>query len=201
MEEVWKQISGADKYYEVSNYGRARVKEHKDKNENIIQEKILAPIKTNLGYVQYGIMFSGERKRKYAHRLVAEAFIPNPLNLAEVDHIDDIRDHNNAENLQWITRQDNIRKMADKKLEASKHKRMCSCGKEKSDTKALICFECRKRIRRANIPNKDELINVLSDNRVNLSAVGRIYSVSDNAVRKWCKLYQIDICELKGLVA
>lgn len=201
MEEIWKQVVGADKYYEISNCGRARIKEHTDQSGNIIQEKILTPIKTNLGYIQYGIAFAGERKRKYAHRLVAEAFIPNPLNLAEVDHIDDVRDHNSVDNLQWITRKDNVRKMADKKLAASKQKRTCSCGKEKSDAKALICSECRRRIRRANIPNKDELIGVLSYNHVNLSAVGRIYSVSDNAVRKWCKLYQIDIHRLKGLVA
>lgn len=45
------------------------------------------------------------------HRLVAEAFLPNPSNLPEVDHIDDNPQNNNINNLQWVTRQQNINKM------------------------------------------------------------------------------------------
>lgn len=51
------------------------------------------------------------RTTRRVHRLVAEAFIPNPLNLPEVDHIDDVRTNNDVSNLQWITRQDNIKKI------------------------------------------------------------------------------------------
>ena len=201
MSELWKQIDGADDYYEVSNYGRVRIRSHIDKNGNLIDSKLIAPTDNGSGYLQYRIMYRGKRKHKYAHRLVAEAFIENPLNLEEVDHIDDVRSNNRVDNLQWISRQDNMRKMSEKMRRNMRIKPKCSCGREKSDPRSKMCLECRNKMRRSRIPNRDDLISTLVNNKVNLSATGRYYSVTDNAIRKWCKIYHIDIDEIRGLVA
>lgn len=58
-----------------------------------------------------------ERKKNYRiHRLVADAYIPNPDNLPQVDHIDGNKTHNYLNNLQWITNRDNVRKGRNKPI-------------------------------------------------------------------------------------
>lgn len=57
-----------------------------------------------------------EHKDMYVHRLVAEAYIPNPDNLPEVDHIDANKENNDMSNLQWITKENNIKKARSKKV-------------------------------------------------------------------------------------
>ena len=60
-------------------------------------------------YVQIKLCKEGQSVFKYVHRLVAEAFIPNPDNLPEVDHIDGNKSNNAVANLRWVTRSTNIR--------------------------------------------------------------------------------------------
>lgn len=71
--------------------------------------KFLSPI-DNHGYKMVILSSDGEIKAKYIHRLVAEAYIPNPDNLPEVDHINNCRGDNRVNNLQWLTREDNMKK-------------------------------------------------------------------------------------------
>ena len=71
----------------------------------------LQPVNNGTEYYQVGITDDkGKRRRKYIHRLVAEAFVPNPEGLPEVDHIDNKRWNNEATNLTWIDLQSNRRK-------------------------------------------------------------------------------------------
>ena len=66
--------------------------------------------KSNSGYLNYNLTLpSGKKKRMYAHRLVAQYFIPNPDNLNEVNHKDGNKDNNNVNNLEWTTSSDNQR--------------------------------------------------------------------------------------------
>ena len=60
------------------------------------------------GYMQVGLYKDGKRKMLKVHRLLATAFIPNPENKTEVDHINGIRDDNRLENLRWVTHQENM---------------------------------------------------------------------------------------------
>ena len=61
--------------------------------------------KDYLGYLLVGV--SGSRKTVFVHRLVAEAFIPNPLGLRDVDHIDGNKSNNRVENLRWVSHKEN----------------------------------------------------------------------------------------------
>ena len=60
------------------------------------------------GYPQITVGKTGNRRTRSVHRMVAEAFIPNPYNLPEVNHIDCDRTNNHVENLEWCTHVDNI---------------------------------------------------------------------------------------------
>ena len=68
----------------------------------------MKPRKNNFGYLQISLCKDGHKKRKLVHRLVAEAFIPNPLGLETVNHMDEVKTNNVASNLEWMSRKDNI---------------------------------------------------------------------------------------------
>lgn len=65
--------------------------------------RYIRPAKDKYGYLYYTVSINGTRITKKAHRLVAEAYIPNPENKLTVNHINGIRDDNRVENLEWAT--------------------------------------------------------------------------------------------------
>ena len=107
QEEIWKPIKGFDGLYEVSNYGRVRsldrwirysdgrLRLHPGSMTNLHKNK-----KRN-GYVQVSLYKENFRYEKKVHRLVAEAFIPNPFNLPQVNHKDENTSNNVVWNLEW----------------------------------------------------------------------------------------------------
>lgn len=70
--------------------------------------KVLMPTDNGNGYKIIGLRNGPKRKNYYVHRLVAEAFIPNPDGLAEVNHLDYNKSNNAVENLEWVSRTENI---------------------------------------------------------------------------------------------
>ena len=108
MREIWKAIKGWEGKYEISSFGRCRTVEHmvlkKDGVRQTIKGKLKTPHDNRHGYLAYSI---GSKKRYYAHRLVAETFIPNPNGYAEIDHIDTDRKNNRVDNLRWTDRKGN----------------------------------------------------------------------------------------------
>ena len=79
-------------------------------------ECFLKPRVNHKGYLIVQLYKDGKMKSYRIHRLVAEAYIPNPDNLPQVDHIDNDKTHNYVNNLQWITNRDNVRKGRNKPI-------------------------------------------------------------------------------------
>lgn len=118
MKETWKPIKGYEGYYEVSDHGRVRSLERsvpargsKNREHNrVIPGRMLMSAKNDTGYLVVVLAKEGKAKSVRVHRLVAEAFVHNP-NLkicVEVNHKDCNKENNKADNLEWVTRRENI---------------------------------------------------------------------------------------------
>ena len=108
----WRQIKGFEGLYEVSNLGQVRSldKYSKCKNGkyNFYKGKIVKVGKDKYGYLQFALSKDKNKKTVKVHRLVAEAFIPNPLNKPQIDHINTNKNNNKVWNLRWVTPKENI---------------------------------------------------------------------------------------------
>ena len=105
--EVWKDVVGYEGFYKVSNKGNVYSVERKDSMGRKRGGHILRPGYSMVGYPKAQLCKNGKMKNKSIHRLVAEAFIPNPNNFPEVNHIDEVKDNNDVSNLEWCTREYN----------------------------------------------------------------------------------------------
>ncbi len=108
--EIWKDIEGYEGYYQVSNLGRVRSLTREVRCGNsirVFRERIRKPQIMSKGYYQLALLKNGKDKRFLIHRLVAYAFIPNPENKTEVNHINGVKTDNNVENLEWVTSREN----------------------------------------------------------------------------------------------
>ena len=96
--ELWKDIPGYEGLYQVSNLGRIRsLYNYKRDGDNILKPRI------KRGYYTVGLRKDGVRKWHLLHRLVAGAFILNPDNKPQVNHKDENKLNNCADNLEWCT--------------------------------------------------------------------------------------------------
>lgn len=109
LNETWKPIKGYEGLYEVSNLGNVRSVDRYVMNGNrycLLKGKPRKPYFISTGYLRVKL-FNGQGKKYLIHRLVAEAFIPNPKNLPCIDHINTIKTDNRAENLRWCSYKEN----------------------------------------------------------------------------------------------
>lgn len=108
-EEIWKPIEGYEGLYEVSNTGKVKSLEKYVKNKSKLQfrpERVLKPGGDN--YYIVALCKDGKVSGKAVHRLVAQAFIPNPENKPNIDHIDANPKNNHVSNLRWVTQSENL---------------------------------------------------------------------------------------------
>lgn len=111
MEEEWKTIPDYPAY-QVSNFGRV-------KSFKRSKSRILKSVVNCKGYLCVELCKNGKGKLFFVHRLVAQAFIPNPENKPEINHIDGHPLNNHFSNLEWCTRAENMRHAVDTGLQPS----------------------------------------------------------------------------------
>jgi hypothetical protein len=113
MEEIWKDITGYEGLYQVSNLGRIkslkRIAERKNSRCIKVGGIILKPSRSNIGYLFVVPRKNGVPHTLYIHKLVANAFIPNPESKPQVNHINGVKTDNKVDNLEWCTQSENIK--------------------------------------------------------------------------------------------
>lgn len=105
MKEIWKDIAGYEGLYQVSNLGNVRSMNYRGHGIT----KNLVPKCNNAGRLWVELRKNGSGKCLLVHRLVAMAFIPNPNNYPQINHIDENPKNNRVENLEWCTALYNVR--------------------------------------------------------------------------------------------
>ena len=159
--EIWKEIKGYEGLYEVSSEGRVR---------KLIKGNYLT-FKNSNGYQRVGLCIHSKQKWFLVHRLVAQAFIPNPDNKPEVDHINCDRNDNIVENLRWVTSKENNNNPITRK-----NKSDCRIGIPKSD-------EHRKKLSLSKIgkhPSQETREKMSISHRGNKSSRGMHWKIINN---------------------
>lgn len=132
ISEEWKPIDGFEGLYAVSSKGKVM---------NLKSGRILKHCSTPQGYAKVALCNgNGKIKQITVHRLVAEAFIENPDNLPEVNHIDENKTNNDVTNLEWVTASQNIKH--------SVHQRSCKINQLSLDGELINTWESSHEIQR-----------------------------------------------------
>lgn len=97
--DIWREIPGYDGKYYISNFGQVYT---------LKTNKLLKQNYNTTGYLHLALSHKGKMKTCKIHRLVAIAFIPNPNNKNEVNHIDGVKENNHVDNLEWNTSDENL---------------------------------------------------------------------------------------------
>ena len=94
-----KDIKGYEGLYAMTSCGKVwRYK----------RQKFLKPVDNGIGYLKVGLCKEGKKEYRFVHRLVAEAYIPNPENKTDVNHKNEIKTDNYVNNLEWTTHKENM---------------------------------------------------------------------------------------------
>lgn len=147
--EVWKDVPDYEGYYQVSNKGNVRSVD-RVKCDGIRMKGITRKQHADsCGYMLVALSKDGKQKHLSVHRLVALAFIPNPDNLPQVNHKDEVRNHNNVENLEWCS-------IIYNQNYGHRRERSSASSKGENNARAILSANDVKEIRRTYIPGDKE---------------------------------------------
>lgn len=108
---IWKPVPGYEALYEVSNAGDVRNTEYLSSRTNCIISRpvprVLRQETSHDGYKRVVLSNNGKHRHFSVHRLVAMAFVPNPNNMPQINHIDENPANNRADNLEWCNGKQN----------------------------------------------------------------------------------------------
>lgn len=140
MIEEWKDIEGYEGLYQVSNLGRVK----RSKGKYMKSERILMLFINTPGYLQVMLCKNNKCKKFTVHRLVANAFIPNPENKPQVNHIDEDKTNNKVSNLEWVTAKENVNHGTRNERSSKKIKAIDIANGEWNDYKSIS--ECAREL-------------------------------------------------------
>lgn len=128
--EFWKDIPNYEGLYKINTLGEVRSMERKiidkgGKRQRTIRGGVKKQTLLSNGYYAVGLWKNNKQKLEFVHRLIAMAFIPNPENLPEINHIDGNKTNNNIENLEWCTQFQNMKHAFETGLIPTKKKVLC----------------------------------------------------------------------------
>jgi len=166
MEEVWKDIQGYEGYYQISNLGSVKSLERKlphNKFKNVIcnyKERIMKQNNDTKGYPSIMLRVNNVIKTLRIHRLVAQAFIPNPENKPQINHINGIKTDYSIINLEWCNQSENNTHAYKTGLRTSECVRGINSNHSKLTEENVL--EIRRRFLNENISRKElsEIYNV-----------------------------------------
>ena len=172
--EVWRDIKGYEGQYQVSNLGRVRSLDRVVNNKHIKGQLITQHNKQNTTYKRVKLYKHSKRDTYSVHRLVAEAFIPNPNNYPEINHKDCKPDNNKVSNLEWCTREYNYN--YDDRVKKGSISNMKAIGIRDVKTNVVLEFE-----------SFTDCNEFLTGNRSNTSIVNEM--IKDNSVYNSYEIY------------
>jgi hypothetical protein len=132
MSEIWKPVVGYEGLYEVSNLGRVKS----------MRFGFILKFRLDRGYPRLGLRhLDGVQKQITIHRLVCTAFIPNPYNKSQINHINGIKTDNRVENLEWCTSKENMNHRSNVLNYKHSEKTKDKISKGIKNKKPVICTE------------------------------------------------------------
>lgn len=105
---VWKDISGYENIYQISNTGEVKRVSSCDSRGHLRKERVLKKQINGSGYYQVGLHKNGKEKKYLIHQLVGKSFLKNPRNYTEINHKDENPKNNLVSNLEWCSRKYNV---------------------------------------------------------------------------------------------
>lgn len=126
--EIWKDIKGYEGYYQVSSYGRVRSLERTSTTGQHLRDTIMKNCNDRGGYAFVGLWKDGKKRNFKIHRLVLENFKPiEEMEKLDCNHVDEDKTNNRLENLEWMTRKENLNYGSHNKRISEAHSKPILC--------------------------------------------------------------------------